>query len=384
MSFIYLDNHQTTKPCISSIERMQPYLKDCWALPHSLHALGERASNHLEQHYHPIYGLVHADPEDTFVFTSSSAEAVNTAIFGSYLEYTRKEGKNQFITCVVEDEPVLCSLQRLEEVFGCSVKRLSLNREGRIDPESLHKMITPKTALVSLSWAHGLTGVVQPIEEIAKICQNAGVALHVDATYALGKIHLSFKDLPISYLTFAGDRIHAPKSTGGLFVRKTATLSPLLVGGSEQLSLRASHFDMASFAALSAACQQAFLFQDQMSLETARLKVKLQEGLLPHAKILFAHEHALPNVCVASFPGICQEALLYGLSQAGVYAAIGGGSSPLLSKTLLALGYEKETAYSALHFSLSRNTTEEEIERAISLISREAGKLKLFSQREIP
>lgn len=379
---IYLDNHTTTKPCISSIERMQPYLKEYWALPHSLH--GEQVANHLEQHYHPIYGLVHADPEDTFVFTSSSAEGVNTAIFGSYLEYTRKEGKNQFITCMIEDEPVLSSLQRLEEIFGCSVKKLSLSKEGRIDPEEIRKMITPKTALVSLSWAHGLTGVIQPIEEIAKICHEAGVALHIDATYALGKIFLSFKDFPISYLTFAGDRIHALKSTGGLFIRKTATLSPLLVGGNEQLSLRASHFDMASFAALSAACQQAFLFQDQMSLETARLKTKLQEGLLPYAKILFAHEYALPNVCVASFPGVCQEALLYALNQAGIYASIGGGSSPLLSKALLSLGYEKEISYSALHFSLSRNTTEEEIEQAISLISREVNRLKLFSQRQTP
>jgi cysteine desulfurase len=382
---IYLDNHTTTQPCGPAVERMLFYLKEAWTLPNSLNAHSSKISQNLEGLYLPIYELVGADLEDTFIFGSSSAEAVNHVVQASYLQHTRKEGKNQFITSKIEDAPLLFSLQRLEESFGCTVKRAPIQVDGLIDVDALEKLITPKTALVSISWAHGLTGVIQPVERIAQICKEKGVALHVDATYALGKVFISLKDIPISYLTFSADRIHAPKSCCGLFISKHASLPPFLLGGKEQKGMRASHFDMPSFAALSAACQQASLTQDQMSLETVRLRDNLQSEILkkvPGSEALFYGSLRLPNTLVLYVPGVWHEALLYALSRKSVFVSFGGGFCQLLSQVLLAAGFDSSRAHSSLSFSLSRYTTEEEIERAASIISQEALKLQKIGPRE--
>jgi len=382
MNPIYLDNHTTTKPCTASWERMQTYGKEKWGIPSAPHTLGKEAADQLENHYQQIYDLVEANPEDSFVFCSSSSEPVNHLILSTYFDIVRKTGKNQFVTCVAEDAPLLLSLQRLEEL-GCKVKTIPLLANGQIDTAALQEALNPKTALVSFSWAHGITGVIQPVEEIAGICAKAGVPLHLDATYALGKVYISLKDILVAYLTFSGDRLHAPKSTGGVFIHRDFSLSPLLVGGKEQGGLRGSHLDMASFTALAAACQQAMLFQDQMSLEVARLRSLLERGIeteIPGALVLFKETLRLPNVLVASFPGIWHEALLYALNRKGLIATSGGGFCPILSKVLLSCGCNRMTSESALSFALSRNTTEEEIGQALLLLAAEVEKCREISR----
>lgn len=367
---IYLDNHTTTCPCNPAIDRMLYYLKESWGVPNSLNTLGMRAAEDLENLYAPIYQLLSLDPEDTFVFTSSSTEAVNHLVFGCFLEYTRKTGKNQFIVMANEDAALVYSLQRLEEEFDCHIKTVQTI-------EALEKAFSPKTALVSFSLAQGLTGIIHPFEKIASLCKLKNVPLHIDATYALGKIPIPADGW--SYLTFSGDRLHAPKSTGGIAIKKNMSLPPLLLGGKEQNSLRGAHLDMASFAALSSACQQSYLFLDQMSLETARLRQKLEEGLRPYGTVLLEDSLRLPNVSVISFSGVWFESLLYFLQQKGVIASAGGGFSPQLGSILLSMGYPKEIAFTSLSFSLSRYTTDEEIDKAIPIIIETVEKLRTIS-----
>ncbi|HSX25610.1 MAG TPA: aminotransferase class V-fold PLP-dependent enzyme [Chlamydiales bacterium] len=379
---IYLDAHSATPPCSAALERMDPYLKEHWGAGFAPHRMGQELIASLEPRYQMLYDFVDADPKDTFVFTSSGAEAANQVLWSVFLELARKEGKCHFITSCIEDAPTLQMLKQLEKL-GCTVKIAPVNAQGQIDLEKLTQMINPRTALISVTLAQGLTGVIQPFEEIAKIAKEKNILLHLDGTYALGKFPFSFSDTDVDYLTFSGDRIHALKGSGGLFAKERRPLSPLILGGNEQASLRGGAFDIPSFVALSAAAQQASLYLDTMGLEVARLRNHFETQIaqeIPGAKPLFQESLRLPNTSVILFPKVHQEALLYTLNRKGLYASIGGPYAQHLSRLLIASGIPESQAESALAFSLSRMTTEEEINRAIRLIQDNVKPLYIASE----
>jgi cysteine desulfurase len=308
-----------------------------------------------------IYDLVGAGPKDTFHFTASGAEAIATVHWTVFIEVARKEGKTHFITCAVEDSATLQSLKRLEEL-GCFVKIAPLDAQGKIDLPKLAELISPRTAMISLSSAHGLTGVVQPIEEISRLAKEKGVLLHVDATYALGKLVDPFAHA--DYLTFAGDWIHSVTSSGGVFAKEGKRLIPLIPGKAE--------IDMPSLIALGAAAAQATLCLDTLGLEVARLRDRLEESFCA----LFKDTLRLPNVSLLTFPGVHQEMLLYTLKRKNLFASIGGFRSPHLNRQLLACGIDELTAQTAISFTLSRYTTQSEIDQAIQIINDSVNALK--------
>ncbi len=367
---IYLDHHSATRPCSSAIDRMTPYLQEHWAASSAPHKMGQEVMAQLDARYQSLYGFAGADPKESFVFTSCGAEAVNQVLWSVFLEKARKEGKTQFIASALEDAPTLQMMKRLEEL-GCTVKIAPVGNDGRIDAGKLKEMITKRTALISVSMAQGLTGVIQPYEEIVQIGKECGVLVHLEATYAAGKIPLAFTEWGADYLTFSGDRIHALKSSGALFAKAGSPLAPLIVGGAEQGGMRGGAFDIPSFMALCAAAQQAELYLDAMSLEVARLRDRFEELAAPVAKALFQESLRLPNVSVLVFPKVHQEALLYLMNRKGLYASIGGPYAPHLSRLLETEG--------AVSFALSRMTTEEEIVKAASILKECAESLELVS-----
>jgi len=377
---IYLDNTSATRVCGPALERGRAALEEYWAPGFQPYKLSQDLLAALDTRYQIIYDLAGAEPGDSFVFTSSGAEAINQVHWTAFLELARKEGKCHFITSAVEDAPMLQSLKRLEDL-GCYVKAAPLDKTGRIDVQKLAELISPRTAMISLSFAHGLSGVLQPIEEIAALAKEKNVLLHVDATYALGKVYCPFQDL--DYLTFSGDRLHAGKGTGGLFAKAGRPLQPLIVGGIEQAGLRGGAFDIPSFLSLAAAASQASLGLDLMSLEVARLRDRLEGELvqkIPGAHVLFSDSPRLPNVSVVAFPRVHQESLHYALCRKQVFASIGGQYAPHLARHLAAAGIEERVGETALHFSLSRNTTQEEIDRAVSIIVETVENLRLLSK----
>jgi cysteine desulfurase len=208
--------------------------------------------------------------------------------------------------------------------------------------------------------------VVQPIEEIGALACEKGALFHVDATYAVGKAAIHFDDMPIDYLTFSGDRIHSLPGTGALVGRRGRPLVPLILGGG---GLRGGALDLTALSAFAAASSQASLSMDLMSLETARLRDRLEEKLSALGAIpLFQDQLRLPNTSVLLFPKTHAEALRYLLQCKNVHASVGGGASPHLCKVLAASGVSDLSAETALSFSLSRYTTEVEIDRAIEAI----------------
>ncbi len=298
-----------------------------------------------------LYELVGAQSADTFAFTNSGAEAIQQVHWTAFVERARKEGQCHFITGPLEDAPMLQSLQRLEQL-GCFVKIAPVDSTGRIDVARLAELINPRTAMISLSLAPALTGVLQPIEEIAALARAKNVWLHVDASYALGKVMNPFAHA--DFLTFSGAMIHAVPSSGGVFARKP--LVPFVLARPK---------DVHSLQSLTVAATHALLNLDTLNLEVARLRDLLEQAL---GNVLFQNVLRLPNVCTLLFPRIHQEMLHHALRRHNVCASIGGPYVPHLHRQLMATGLDEQTSRTAMSFCLSRFTNQSDIDRAIEII----------------
>lgn len=383
---IYLDNSTATKPSPKSISKMIPFFHEKWGHPSQPHQKGYELYSAMNESVKNIFELLGAKGKDQFVFTSSGAEAINHVIASAYETLTLQTGRNQYLAVNTNEAPSLMAVGRLEQ-SQCIGKMLNVNEKGKINAEILGDAITPRTALLSVDWANGLTGVVQPIGEIATLCEERGIALHLDATHVLGKLYFDLEDLGASYITFNGDQLHAPKGTGGVWIKEGITMNPWILGGVEQGGLRGGSFNVPGLVALGHAALELIDTRDLLGVETARLRNRLEEGILealPNAVVHFKDEERLPHITAIGFPGVANEALLFSLNRQGVYASIGGGSFQQLGLILAASKIPEPLAHSSISFSLSRETTEEDIEHAIAIIVQSVQKLRKLSLDLVP
>lgn len=378
---IYLDNSAVTRPSDKAVSRMLPFLTDMWGTPSAPHHMGQELFPAMEESYRAIYKLLGACEKDKFVFTSSGTEAVNHVFLSTYIDVTDPTGRNHFITSNIDEAAALMSMARLEQL-GAVGKTVLANHQGQITAENVAETFTPRTALVSLSWANGLTGVVNPVAEIAKICKDRGVALHVDASHILGKLFYDLEEVQPSFISFSGDHLHAPKGTGGLYIKDGVKCSPFIVGGLDQAGHRAGNLNVPAFVALGYAAAEAEDARDFVCTEIARLRNQLEEGLvssIPDVQAFFRDQERVPHITALAFPGIPNELLLYALNRKNVFASMGGGNFQQIGLVLAASGVDKQLANSSLSFSLSRETTEDEIERAVSIITDTVKRLRKLS-----
>lgn len=378
---VYLDNSMATRPSERSISKMMPLLTKHWGNPLSPHKKGHQANGDIVEALNSLYDLLGAKKNDDIVFTSSGAEAINHVIHSVYYDQTLESGKNHLITSNIDEAPAIMAIGQLEEI-NCMGKMVDATKEGMITAQTIADAMTPRTAMVSLSWANGLTGVINPVHEIGALCEERGSCFHLDATHVLGKLYFDLEDTKATHITFNGDHFHAPKGTGGLWIKGGRRCSPFIVGGIEQAGLRAGSFSTAALAALGEAAREAIDARDLVCTEVARLRDKLEEGIVegfPDAFPFFQDQERLPHVTAIAFPGMTNEALLYQLSRRGVYACIGGGSFQQIGLILENSGVDHRLAHSAVSFSLSRETTEEDIDNAISIIVDEAKTLSKLS-----
>lgn len=380
---IYLDNNTTTRPSQRALSKMMPFLTDRWGHPSAPHQMGQELYPAMQESYKAIYTLLGAKESASFVFTSSGAEAVNQVFLSTYQDISEPTGKNQYLTSNVDEAPALMSIGRLEHL-GCLGKMLHADKHGLVTPQIIADAISPRTALVSLSWANGLTGVVQPVAEISKLCQERGIAFHLDATHILGKLFYDLEEINPTFISFNGGQLHAPKGSGGLYINEGIKCSPFVVGGIEQGGRRAGSFDIAALVALGQASIEALETRDLLCTEVARLRDRLETNIatnFPDAQALLRdHHERLPHCTAIAFPGMANEALLYALNRKGVFASIGGGCFQQIGLILAASGVPEELAHAAISFSLSRETTEEEVDRASEIICESAKRLRKLSQ----
>ncbi len=379
---IYLDNATASRPSQQTVSRMIPYLTEEWGSPSSPHRMGERLWPAMEEAYRSLYALFGASEQDTIVFTSSGTEAVNQVLQSVFFDVSRTMGKTHFVTSSIDEAPAILTLGHLEHL-GAVSRAAAVTSGGYVTAELIGDAITPRTALVSLSWANGLTGVVNPVSEIASLCKQRGILFHLDATHVLGKLYFDLSEVGADFITFNGEQMHGPKGTGGVYIRDKATLSPLLFGGTQQGGYRGGEVNVPALIGLGQAAREAIESRDLLCTEVARLRNRFEEGILqayPEAKLFYREQERLPHVSTIAFAGISSEALLYALNRQGLYANMGGGNFQQIGLVLAASGIDELLTHSALSFSLSRTNHEEEVDRAITVIVECAKRLRNLSR----
>ena len=366
MKNIYLDNNATTRIAPEVIDAMQPFFTDLWGNPSSMHYFGGQVGRHLDAARASVAALIGADPTE-ILFTSCGTESNNTAIRGAV---EAAGGNLRVITTRVEHPAVLGPARWLKEQ-GLEVVELGVDGQGHLDLADLREALRAGPALVSIMWANNETGVVFPIEEIAAIVKEAGSILHTDAVQSVGKLPVDVREVPVDLLSLSGHKLHAPKGIGALYIRKGTKLKPLLIGGHQEHGRRGGTENIPYIVGLGRACELAGLHREDEQKRVAALRDKLEAGLLaacPDTSVNGDRRQRLPNTSNISFQYIEGESILYHLSDLGIGASSGsactsGSLEP--SHVIRAMGVPFTAAHGSIRFSLSRFTTEEEIDFVI-------------------
>ena len=360
---IYLDNGTATHPSDRLIAEMQLFAKRHWQSIIAPYIEGKEPFTSIDRTLRKVRDFIGATEEDFFLFCSCGTDAISKVYHSVYVDHIIENGKNHILTTSSEEQSMYLIGQRFEK-FGLYQRFIPLNNKGEITIEALEKAITPKTGLVSLSSANGLTGVIQPIAEIGEICRKKKILFHVDASNTLGKMYFTLQEISIDYLTFDGTLLHGPKGSGGLFVHRRLPFPNYHAEEGFDLNLPA-------FIGLGIAMQERMETIDHICTETVRLRNKLEEGILlafPSAQILFKQGKRLPNTSLIIFPKVMSELLTFYLREQKIFPSLGGGRLQKLSDLLTRMGQDPTQSQCALSFSLSHLTTEEEIDRSIGVI----------------
>jgi len=364
---IYLDANATTPLLPEVLEAMRPFLLERFGNASSIHQEGQQARSAVEGARASVARMLGCRPAEV-VFTSGGTESDNLAIFGSL-----KAG-DHFITSSIEHHAVLHAGQRLRE-RGVEVDFLPVDGQGLVAPEDVRKALRPHTRLISVMMANNETGVLQPVKEIGRVAAEAGVRFHVDAVQAAGKMPLDVEAIGCHLLSISGHKMHAPQGTGALFVRQGTRLQPLFAGGNHERQRRAGTENVAGIVGLGHAATLP------LSIDT-RLRDRLQAGLLACTTdrgVNGGEAPRAPNTTNLWFDHLEGEALVIALDLKGLAVSSGaacssGASEP--SHVLEAMGLAPARAQSSVRFSLHRQTTEEEIERTIDLVSAQVSRLR--------
>ncbi|MGQ0626901.1 MAG: cysteine desulfurase family protein [Phycisphaerales bacterium] len=370
---IYLDNNATTRPAPEVVAAMREALETGWHNPSSVHRPGQEARRRVELARAAVAGLISANPRE-ITFTSGGTEAIDLAIRGT-LAGSRKR---RLLTTAVEHAAVRDLAWHMARATGIEVVSIPLDRRGVVRLETVESLIDDSLALVSVQWANNETGAIQPIEEIATLCRSRGVPFHCDATQLVGKmpLHVGIGVVP-DLLTFSPHKFHGPKGVGVLWARAGTRIVPLLRGVQER-ERRGGTENVPGIvgAGVAAALASAWLADPRGRDAVAELRDRFEQGVLaavpgtlingpiePHTR--------LPNTTNIAFPRLEAEALLLAMSERGLAASAGAAcSSGSLdpSPVLLAMGVPPELAHGSVRFSLSRETTADEVTSAIEVV----------------
>ena len=382
---VYLDNNATTKldPIVQT--KMEPFLKEYYGNPNSLHGFGMEVRPYLNQAMGELYDSLNAPDADDILITGCATESNNTVLKGLFFKeiLNNPEGKNHIVTTSVEHPAILDTLHFLEN-YGVEVTYLPVNHDGVVEASQVKAAITDKTLLVSMMWANNETGMIFPVAEVSAICREAGVLFHTDAVQAIGKVPVDLTKVPVDYLTFSAHKFHGPKGVGGLYVKKGRQLPNLLHGGEQMGGKRAGTLNVAGIIGMGLAMKQAVSNIDVMNTHVRALRDKLEDAIakLPDMIIVGPRDQRTPNTILVSVRGIEGEAMIWDLNQAGIAASTGSAcasealeANPVMS----AIGEDVELAHTAVRLSLSRFTTEEEVDYTIEKFVAAVNRLRNIS-----
>ena len=382
VGLIYLDNNSTTRVCDAAIVAMTPYWREQHGNPSSLHLAGQTARAAVETARAQVAGLIGARPRE-IVFTGGGTEADNLAILGTLAAYPTRR---HIVTTTVEHVAVHSLCGRLAKE-GYRVTFVGVDSLGRLDLAALESAIGPETALVSVMHANNETGVLFPIGQVAAIARARGVVLHVDAVQSVGKLPVDVAALGADLVSLSAHKIHGPKGTGALYVRPGTRLRSQQVGGHQERDLRPGTENVPAIVGFGAAAEAAGRDLASAAARMAALRDTLESAILsacPGANVNGDRSNRVCNTTNIAFPGLEAEAILIALSQAGVCASAGSAcSSGALepSHVLAAMGVPADAAKGSVRFSLSRETTREEIDAAIGIVCTVIHRLRGLSSK---
>jgi cysteine desulfurase len=381
MDGIYLDNNATTRVDDAVLEVMLPYFTEQFGNPSSMHSFGNKVGLAIKKARLQVQELLGAEHDSEIIFTSCGTESDSTAILSAT---KANPGKKEIITTVLEHPAVLNLCSHLEKE-GYKVHYLKVDEKGRLDLNEYAKLLSNKVAVVSVMWANNETGSYFPVLKMADMAHAAGVLFHTDAVQAVGKIPIDLKNSKIDMLSVSGHKLHAPKGVGVLYLKRGVRFRPLLRGGHQERGRRAGTENTASIVGLGKACELALAAMHHENTEVRRLRDKLEAGILAKVPRAFPTgdvTNRLPNTSNIAFEFIEGEAILLLLNKFGIAASSGsactsGSLEP--SHVMRAMGIPYTAAHGTTRFSLSRYTTEAEIDRVIEVTPEIIAQLRKMS-----
>jgi len=363
---IYFDNNATTKIDEKVLEEMLPFLKDEYANASSMYDFAKKPAEALKTARVQVADFMGAQSEKEIYFTSGGTESANMAIKGVV---NCNKDKRHIITTKIEHPCVLNTYKELEKQ-GYEIDYIGVNSEGELIVDELKDKLRKDTALVSVMWANNETGVINPVEDIAEIIKtkSADTKFFVDGVQAAGKIPMDVKNSNIDLVGISGHKLHAPKGVGALYVKSGTRLTPLINGGHQERGLRAGTENVPYIVGLGKACELAQNALDYELKEVKRLRDKLELGILENvfnARLNAPTQNRVPNTTNIGFQYVEGELILLHLSDLGICASSGsactsGSLEP--SHVLRAMGVPFTALHGSIRFSLSRFTTEAEID----------------------
>ncbi len=367
---IYLDNNATTRPHPEVIDVMQRHWHDSFGNPGSRHAAGRRARQVLETSRESIAAILGAHPDEV-IFTSGGTESNNMAVLG----FT--DGPPGTIALTAGEHPAVLETCRFLEALNWKLAILPVDAEGLLEtgavPDGLFAL--EYLRLVTIILAHNETGVVQDVRDLAARCRERGVACHVDAVQAVGKIPINFHELGVSSLALGAHKFYGPRGIGALLLRRGHKLAAFGFGGHQEAGRRPGTEVVPLIAGMARALELFHAEREQRIARTRELRDRLEQrlaALCPPVVLNGSRERRLPNTLNAAFPGVDGEALLVALDLAGIACSLGstcasGSAEP--APALLAMNRPREVWHSSVRFSVGIETTSAEIEEAAGKIA---------------
>ena len=362
---VYLDNNATTQGAPAVVEAMLPYFSEKYGNASSMHSFGGENRHVIDQARHTVAEFIGAAYDDEIIFTSCASESDNTAIF-SAVRVNRN--KKHIITSAVE-HPAVMEPFRYLQTQGYRVDYIGVDEQGRFDMQQFKSVLDEDTALVSVMWANSETGTIFPIADIAQLAHEKGALFHTDAVQAVGKIPVNVQEAGVDMLSLSAHKFHGPKGIGVLYVKRGTRFLPYLMGGHQEKHRRAGTENVPYIVGIAKASELAQKrLSDGIMDKVAALRDRLEQGILSQisdVKVNGDQEHRVPNTTNISFGYIEGESILMYLNDFGICASSGsactsGSLEP--SHVLRAMKVPFQFAHGSIRFSLSDQTTQEDID----------------------
>ena len=384
--YAYLDNSATTKVSENVVNLMVKVMSDDYGNPSSLHMKGVEAEKYIKESKDIIAKLLKVDAKE-IIYSSGGTESNNLAIIGAAL--ANKRAGNRIITSSIEHPSVLATMKYLED-NGFEVIHLPVDNKGVVDREALKEAMTAETILVSVMHVNNEIGVIEPVEEISKYIKsvNPNVVFHVDAIQSFGKLIIHPRKMGIDLLSVSGHKIHGPKGIGFLYASSKVKLKPIIFGGGQQKGMRSGTENVPGIAGMGLAAKEAYENFEEKISKMIELKDYFIDRVTGIENVLVNSskgEEGAPHVISVSFIGVRSEVMLHSLEDKNIYISSGSAcasNKPSVSATLKGIGLKPEQIDSTVRFSLSYDTTKEELDYAVEVIAGMIELLRKFTRRK--